>query len=169
MTLERIWAGWRAAYVTGATAELEGSGDECLFCRIQELDDEEAYIVERTDVTFTVLNAYPYTSGHVMVAPVRHVAEFEELTAEEGQAVLGALQRAVVGIKTALAPEGLNLGANLGRVAGAGVPGHFHFHALPRWGADTNFITTVAEARVIPEDLRTTWTRLRTSWPAVSP
>ncbi|HVM39691.1 MAG TPA: HIT domain-containing protein, partial [Acidimicrobiia bacterium] len=134
--MERIWAGWRAAYVTGATGELEGSGDGCLFCRLQEASDEDAYILERTACTFTVMNAYPYTSGHLMVAPLRHEGEIEGLSADEGQAVFEAVQRAVVALKGALSPEGVNLGANLGRVAGAGVPGHFHLHALPRWAGD---------------------------------
>lgn len=165
MRLERIWSGWRAAYVTGATGELEGASEGCLFCRLQELDDEEGYILERTEHSYTVLNVYPYTSGHLMVAPRRHEGEVEGLTAEEGAGVFAALQRAVLAIKKALTPEGVNLGANLGRVAGAGVPGHVHFHALPRWSGDTNFMTTIAEARVLPEDLRTTWQRLTDVWP----
>ena len=163
--LERIWSGWRAAYVTGATGELEGAGEGCLFCKLVELEDEEAYVLERTATTFTVLNAYPYTSGHLMVAPLRHEGELEALTVEEGAAMFGALQRAVLAMKKALSPEGVNIGANLGRVAGAGIPGHAHLHALPRWSGDTNFMTTIAEARVLPEDLRTTWKRLRESWP----
>ncbi|HLG01621.1 MAG TPA: HIT domain-containing protein [Acidimicrobiia bacterium] len=165
MTLERLWSGWRAAYVTGATGELEGAGEGCLFCRLVELDDDEAYILERTEHAYTVLNAYPYTSGHLMVAPTRHEPDVEGLTEPEALAVFGALQRGVVAMKAALAPEGVNLGANLGRSAGAGVPGHVHLHALPRWTGDTNFMTAVAEARVLPEDLRTTWERLRAVWP----
>lgn len=165
MSMERIWSGWRAAYVTGETGELEGSGDECLFCNLADLDDDEACVLERTELTFTVMNAYPYTSGHVMVAPLRHVGEVESLTADEGREIFAALQRAVGAMKASLGPQGVNLGANLGRVAGAGVPGHFHMHALPRWGGDTNFMTSVAETRVLPEDLRTTWKRLRDAWP----
>lgn len=164
--MERLWSGWRAAYVTGGTGDLGGSGDAvCLFCRLQDLGDSEAYVVERGTHSYTVLNAYPYTSGHVMVAPVRHEGEMEGLSADEGHAVFAGMERAVRGIKAALAPEGVNLGANLGRVAGAGVPGHLHFHVLPRWAGDTNFMTSVAEARVLPEDLRTTWERLREAWP----
>lgn len=163
--LERIWSGWRAAYVTGATGELEGAGEGCLFCKLVELDDEEAYILERAEQTYTVLNAYPYTTGHVMVAPLRHEADVEGLTPEEGAAVFVALQRSVLAIKKALTPEGINVGGNLGRVAGAGVPGHVHLHALPRWAGDTNFMTAIADARVLPEDLRTTWARLRDVWP----
>lgn len=163
--IERIWSGWRAGYVTGATGTLEGSGEGCLFCDLPDLSDEEGYVLERRDLTYTVMNVYPYTSGHLMVAPVRHEAEVEGLTGEEGAAVFAALQRAVVAIKEALTPEGVNLGANVGRAAGAGIPSHVHFHALPRWSGDTNFMTAVAEARVLPEDLHTTWQRLRRVWP----
>lgn len=167
MTLERIWAGWRSAYVTGiAQSDAE---DGCLFCTLIATDDEEALIVERTGSTFTVMNAFPYTPGHLMIAPLRHESELEALTAEEGAAVFGALQRAVVALKEASRPHGLNLGVNIGRVAGAGVPGHVHVHALPRWDGDSNFMTTVAEARVISEDLRTTWKKLKAVWPAKCP
>lgn len=165
--LDHLWAGWRAAYVTGAgeAAAPGGGAGACLFCRLQELGDDEAFVVERTPLAFTVMNAFPYTTGHVMVAPVRHVGELEDLTPGEAAAVFAGVQRAVRAMKAVLRPDGLNIGANLGRVAGAGVPDHFHVHALPRWSGDTNFMTTVAETRVLPEDLRTTWTKLREGWP----
>jgi ATP adenylyltransferase len=104
-----------------------------------------------------------------MVAPLRHEAELEGLSEEEGTAIFTALQRAVVALKEASRPHGLNLGVNLGRVAGAGVPGHIHWHALPRWDGDTNFMTSVAEARVISEDLRSTWEKLKKAWPTPGP
>ena len=163
MGLDRIWAGWRSPYVTGIADSDDEDG--CLFCTLAASDDEDALILERTESTFTVLNAFPYTSGHLMVAPLRHEAELEGLTAEEGAVIFAALQRAVVALKEASRPHGLNLGVNLGRVAGAGVPGHIHWHALPRWDGDTNFMTTVAEARVISEDLRSTWEKLKKVWP----
>jgi len=168
MSMERLWAGWRAAYVTGSTGELEGASPGCLFCGLADLDDAEAYILERTELTYTVLNAYPYTSGHLMVAPLRHEAEIEDLSAEEGAAVFAALQRGVLALKKALTPQAVNVGANLGRAAGAGIPGHLHMHALPRWGGDTNFMTAIAEVRVLPEDLRTTYERLVAAWPATA-
>jgi ATP adenylyltransferase len=166
VSLERLWAGWRSSYVTSIPAA--DSEDGCLFCTLLASDDEEALLVERTDLTFTVLNAFPYNPGHLMVAPVRHEGELEGLTAEEGVAVFAALQRAVQALKGVSRPHGLNLGINLGRVAGAGVPGHLHIHALPRWDGDSNFMTTVAEARVLPEDLHVTWEKLRASWPEES-
>ena len=163
--MDRIWAGWRSPYVTGIARSDDEDG--CLFCTLATSDDdEEVYVLERTELSFSVLNAFPYTPGHLMVAPLRHEAELEGLTAEEGADIFAALQRAVVALKEASRPHGLNLGVNLGRVAGAGVPGHIHWHAMPRWDGDTNFMTTVAEARVISEDLPTTWGKLRKVWPA---
>jgi ATP adenylyltransferase len=158
------------AYLEGAGSGDDGSADSggdgaCVLCRLRDSADDEALVLERTAHTYTVMNAYPYTTGHVMVVPLRHIGEMEGLDAGESAAMFGAMQRAVVAIKTAMHCDGLNVGANLGRVAGAGVPGHVHMHALPRWDGDTNFMTTVAEARVLPEDLRTTWSKLRAAWP----
>jgi ATP adenylyltransferase len=116
-------------------------------------------------LAFAVLNAYPYTSGHLMVMPTRHVAELEELTFDESSAVWSGLTSAVLAVKRAYRPDGLNLGVNLGRVAGAGIPGHFHVHVLPRWSGDTNFMTAVADTRVIPESLPDTDAKLRAAWP----
>lgn len=165
MPLERLWAGWRSAYVSGMTTTDGADEGGCLFCALEGTDDEEGLVLERTPRTFTVMNAFPYTTGHLMVAPLRHEATLEGLTAEEGAEMFAALQRAARALTAAMRPHGLNLGVNIGRVAGAGVPGHVHAHALPRWDGDTNFMTTVAEARVLPEDLRTTWGKLRAVWP----
>lgn len=168
MSLERLWAGWRSTYIEGVTNGDGGEAgeDRCLFCSLRAIDDdEEALIVERTELTFTVMNAYPYTTGHVMVVPLRHEAGIEGLSIEEGAAVFAALQRASVALRSTMHADGLNVGANLGRAAGAGVPGHCHFHVLPRWAGDTNFMTTIAEARVLPEDIRATWKKLIAAWP----
>ena len=164
MTLQRIWAGWRSEYIDGVTAS--GGGDACLFCDLAALDAEEAFVVARDAHAFAVMNAYPYVSGHLMLAPLRHEAELDGLDSEEAAALMKMAQRASTALKVAYRPDGLNLGANVGRAAGAGVPGHVHLHALPRWNGDTNFMTTVAEARVLPEDLRTSWQRLKDAWPA---
>ncbi len=134
-----------------------------MLCRVLE---EGSQVVVRNDAAAVVLNAYPYTSGHLMVMPVRHVGEIEDLHPEEAGAVWGAVTEAVQALKSAYTPEGLNLGVNLGRPAGAGVPGHFHVHVLPRWNGDTNFMTTVAEARVLPEALPDTYARVRDAWPS---
>jgi ATP adenylyltransferase len=166
VTLERLWAGWRAAYVTGAATTPPGGPDECLFCGLAKAPDDEAFVVARDELAFAVLNAYPYTSGHLMIAPLRHEAELEDLKADEAASVMETTQHAVRALKAAYTPDGINVGVNLGRPAGAGVPGHVHFHALPRWNGDTNFMTSVAETRVLPEDLRTSWERVRAAWPS---
>lgn len=165
MTLERLWAGWRSDYIEGVTTDEREDG--CVFCRILASDapEEETYVVSRGELAAVVLNAYPYTSGHVLVLPVRHVSELEDLDADEAAALWGGVTDAVRALKTAYRPEGINVGANIGRGAGAGIPGHFHVHALPRWAGDTNFMTSVAETRVMPEALSATWRKLRQAWP----
>jgi ATP adenylyltransferase len=166
VTLERLWAGWRAAYVTDTAATSPGGPGECLFCALAKASDEEGLVVSRSDLTFAVMNAFPYTSGHLMIAPIRHEAELEGLHADEAASAMDTTQRAVRALKTAYTPQGLNVGLNLGRPAGAGVPGHVHFHVLPRWNGDTNFMTSVAETRVLPEDLHTSWEKVRAAWPS---
>lgn len=167
MSLERLWAGWRSEYVDGVAnaPSDEQPGDGCVMCRLAAADPDEALVVTRDEHAFAVLNAYPYTSGHLMVAPLRHVAELDALTADEAGSVMAMTQRATTAIRTAYCPDGQNFGANIGRAAGAGVPGHLHVHVLPRWAGDTNFLTSVAEARVLPETLTGSWERLRAAWP----
>ena len=166
--LARLWAGWRMPYLTeGAEKGEEDDGEACVFCRILASDDppQETYVLWRDDRCAAVLNAYPYTSGHLLVLPVRHLGELEELTSDEATGTWATVTTAVRALKEAYSPEGVNVGINLGRAAGAGVPGHFHVHCLPRWDGDTNFMTTVAETRVIPESLPSTFERLRAAWP----
>ena len=173
MTLERLWAGWRSDYIAGVTADetspAEADKDEsvCVFCRILASDapNEETFVVWRGEQAAVVLNAYPYTSGHVLVLPVRHVSDLEDLDGAEAAALWGRVTDAVRALKAAYRPEGINVGANIGRGAGAGIPGHFHVHALPRWAGDTNFMTSIAETRVMPETLSATWRKLRQAWP----
>jgi ATP adenylyltransferase len=114
---------------------------------------------------YAVLNAYPYASGHLMVVPVAHLGAMAELNDEVGAELWSGLRRGVAALESALAPEGINLGANLGRAAGAGIPRHLHVHAVPRWAGDTNFMTAVAGTRVLPEALAVTWERLHRAWP----
>lgn len=163
MTLDRLWAGWRAEYVTGAArADDVVVGDECVLCRVL---GEGSYVVWWGEHVAVILNAYPYTSGHVMVLPRRHLGELEDLDGPEAAELWGAVSDAVRAIKAAYHPQGLNVGANLGRAGGAGVPGHLHLHVVPRWDGDTNFMTAVAETRVMPESLDATSERLRVAWP----
>jgi diadenosine tetraphosphate (Ap4A) HIT family hydrolase len=162
--LEHLWAGWRNEYVV--TADNAHDTDPCVFCRILNsgLPDDETYVVWRGERSFVILNAYPYTSGHLMVMPLRHVSELDELDDDEGDDLFRVLRQAVRAVKDAYDPGGFNVGANLGRAAGAGIPGHLHLHVLPRWAGDTNFMTAIAETRVLPESLPATWAKLREAW-----
>ncbi|MBW3611359.1 MAG: HIT domain-containing protein [Actinobacteria bacterium] len=167
--MERLWAGWRGAYVDAPETGSAEPGDvgACVFCRIlaSGQPDEATYVLWRGEHAVAILNAYPYTSGHLMLMPTRHVADLETLDAAEGKELWAAVRAGVTALKTAYQPAGLNVGANLGLAGGAGIPGHLHVHCLPRWAGDTNFMTTVAEVRVLPEALSTTWSRLRAAWP----
>jgi len=179
VSLERLWAGWRQYFVTAAAAQAPAvvtgveeatDAERCVFCRIlaSGQSDTDLHILWRDPAgrAFAILNAYPYTNGHLMVMPVRHVGNVEDLDAGESGAVWAGLSDAVRALKSVYRPDGLNIGANLGRAAGAGVPGHFHLHALPRWNGDTNFMTTVADTRVLPETLSSSADRLRANWPS---
>jgi ATP adenylyltransferase len=157
VTLERLWAGWRTEYVSGA-----GQDDGCVLCRVLEADSN---VVWRGELCAAMLNAFPYTSGHLMVVPTRHLAELEDLKEDEKRELWDAVTQAVLALKAAYGPEGINLGANLGQAAGAGIAGHFHVHVLPRWTGDTNFMTTVAQTRVLPESLDSTYEKLKENWP----
>jgi ATP adenylyltransferase len=167
--LGRLWAGWRSDYIEGVTNPATPTDGDCVFCAIlaSGLSDEETHIVWRhpAGTAFAILNAFPYTSGHLMVMPVRHVGELEDLDGSEAAGLWEGVHQSVVAIKAAYRPDGLNIGANLGRAAGAGVPGHLHVHVLPRWRGDTNFMTSIAESRVLPESLDTSARKLRAAWP----
>lgn len=159
--LERLWAGWRAEYVSAGDPADDDGG--CVLCRVLE---DGSCVVWRGERCAVVLNAYPYTTGHVLVMPVRHLADLEELDGAESSELWSALTDAVRALKEAYHPQGLNVGVNLGRTAGAGLPGHLHLHVLPRWDGDTNFMTSVAGTRVLPESLPATHDRLTAAWPA---
>ncbi len=167
MTLERLWAGWRMEYVEQVGDPDDPDAGPCVFCRLlaSEEPPDSTLVVWRDNTAAVVLNAFPYTSGHLLVMPVRHVADIEELDDGEGAAVWSAVSDGVRALKAAYKPDGLNLGANLGRSAGAGIPGHFHVHCIPRWDGDTNFLTTVGGTRVLPESLPLTLERVRSAWP----
>ncbi len=185
--LDHLWAGWRTEYLTATTEEERstspgqagtggagtggaGTAGRCVFCRIlgSGLPDTETHVVWRHPAgeVVALLNAYPYATGHLMVMPVRHTGDLETLESEETEALWAGVATAVTAVKAAYRPDGLNVGANLGRAAGAGVPGHLHLHVLPRWAGDSNFMTAVAETRVLPEALDVTAAKLREAWPA---
>jgi ATP adenylyltransferase len=137
-------------------------GEGCIFCdHLASGDDEKAHILHRSEHTFVLLNAFPYNTGHVMVAPLRHVRDLADLTPEERADLMEVTARTVEILEEEMGAHGFNVGMNLGRVAGAGIPGHCHMHVVPRWGGDTNFMTTVGETKVLPELLDDTARRLR--------
>jgi len=166
VSLERLWAGWRTTYIDGVATQPPPDGDrDCLFERLAREPDGESLVLARNEHAFAVMNAYPYGSGHLMVAPLRHESTLAGLSRDEATAVMALVQDANVAVLAAYSPDGINVGANIGRAAGAGVPGHVHVHVLPRWSGDTNFMTTVAEARVLPEPLTRSYEKLRAAWP----
>lgn len=159
--MDHLWATWRAAHVMTFSGDSKPDG-RTLFQRLAEANnDEETLIVYRGKTVFVILNRFPYTSGHVMVVPFRPVAEFTALSTEEQHEMTTVLDKALRWISRVYAPQGFNVGMNLGEAAGAGLPDHLHLHIVPRWAGDTNFMTAVSGTRVLPEDLSTTWMRLK--------
>lgn len=154
--MDYLWTPWRYAYITSA-ARTSG----CIFCELQKKTDEEAFIVHRAEHSFIVLNAFPYTSGHVMIVPYAHLDRLEKLPQPAAHEMMDLSQKMEGVLRAVYKPDGVNLGMNIGEAAGAGVAGHIHMHVLPRWSADSNFMTVVGETRVLPEDLATTWKRLK--------
>ena len=157
--MRQLWAPWRMAYVGG-----ERTHDDCVFCAIGNGDDEGNRVVEQAELTFTVLNLFPYSSGHVMVVPRRHVPDITHLDSAEGTAVFEGAQRAVRALQDALSPNGFNLGINAGSGAGAGIADHVHLHVVPRWSGDTNFMPVLADVKVLPEHIDATAVRLREAY-----
>ena len=153
--MQRLWAPWRISYI------LNDKEDGCIFCnRLQGGDDRKGLVLHRGRYTLVMLNKYPYNNGHLMVAPKRHVKSLEDLEQEEMNDLIFTIQRCVALLKKVLSPHGFNIGANLGKVAGAGVEDHLHFHIVPRWEGDTNYMPVLADTRVIPEHLQDTYDRL---------
>ena len=156
----QLWAPWRLEYIQTADEQ-----PGCVFCAAQEGDDAEKLVVHRGEHAFVLLNRFPYASGHLMVAPYRHLGGFGELTDEEAVEVHRLAARGMDALADLYKPEGYNAGWNLGRVAGAGVVDHVHLHVVPRWGGDTNFMPVLADVKVMPEHLAETHRRLSEAWP----
>ena len=166
MTLEQLWAGWRTNYIDGVATQPSSQAEhDCLFERLARGPDDDMLVLARNEHAFAVMNAYPYTSGHLMVAPLRHESTLAGLSRPEAASLMALVQDANVAVLGAYSPDGINVGANIGRAAGAGVPGHVHVHVLPRWNGDTSFMTAIAEARVLPEPLTKSYEKLRAAWP----
>jgi len=158
--LERLWSPWRSKYIASG---VDSQAGECVFCRIAAHPDQDEtnFVVHRGEHAFVVLNLYPYITGHLMVVPYLHTSELDALAKEISDELMDLTKRAQTALREAYSPAGFNLGMNLGLAAGAGIADHLHMHLLPRWAGDTNFMTTVGEARVLPEALETTYTKLR--------
>ena len=154
--MDRLWSPWRYAYVSAA-----GPAQGCIFCeKAAERSDESNYIVHRGRKNFVLLNLYPYTTGHVMVAPYEHVATLEAASEETLEEMMLLGRAAERNLRAIYRPQGFNIGMNIGECAGAGVAGHIHMHIVPRWPADSNFMTIVGETRVLPEAIEATYRKL---------
>ncbi len=155
--MDYLWTPWRYAYVAGIDKT-----SRCVFCDLPQAgDDAKAGIVHRGQHCYIVLNIYPYTSGHVMIVPFAHLDELQKLPVETAHEMMDLAQRMERVLRQLYQPDGINLGINIGKAAGAGVAGHIHMHALPRWVADANFMSVVGETRVLPESLETTYGRIK--------
>ena len=158
MANHRIWAPWRLAYVKDASKDVE---QECIFCAKPAADDDRTnLIVHRGERCFVILNLFPYTNGHLMVAPYEHVGSIQAIEPDTTAEMMALSQRAITILEDAYEPHGFNVGFNQGRVAGAGVEHHIHMHVVPRWGGDTNFMPVLADTRVMPQTLEQTYDAL---------
>jgi ATP adenylyltransferase len=155
--MEHLFTPWRYTYITTAD-----KANGCVFCtKLAEYDDRRSLIVHRGQYCFIILNAYPYTNGHVMVVPYTHEDELQKLSPDAAQEMMALTRRMEGVLRRLYRPDGINLGMNIGKAAGAGVAGHIHMHVLPRWVADANFMTVIGEVRLLPESLETTWERIK--------
>jgi ATP adenylyltransferase len=155
--VNRLWAPWRLAYVSGAQP-----ATGCVFCEaLRGDDDRQRLVLHRGRTGFLILNAYPYAPGHVLAVVNRHVGSVEEATPDELGEAMTLVQQTTAALRRAYGPDGFNIGLNQGRVAGAGIEGHLHVHVVPRWNGDTNFMAVLGEVKVLPEALEATWERLR--------
>jgi ATP adenylyltransferase len=157
--MERLWSPWRLAYVTGTSNAESDNG--CVFCRAAAGSGDDDLVLIRGRACFVILNLYPYNNGHLMVVPNRHVATLGASTVEERSELMRFTRDAEIALTEAYKPQGINVGLNLGRPAGAGIVDHLHIHLVPRWTGDTNFMSVVGNVRVLPEELSKTASRLR--------
>ncbi|MCX6133748.1 MAG: HIT domain-containing protein [Ignavibacteriales bacterium] len=160
--MKRLFSPWRSAYIASFRGTKKSKG--CLFCRIaKENQDKKNLVVWRGEHCFLVMNLYPYNSGHLMVVPYKHTANLAALTKETYVEIMETTLRGMKALGKTSGPHGFNLGANIGRIAGAGIDKHIHFHIVPRWSGDTNFMPVLTDVKLISEDLANTWARLRTA------
>lgn len=162
--MDHLWTPWRSTYVKGTNRPAVS----CIFCRAFERPDEENFVLFRGEHNFALLNLYPYSTGHLMVAPNAHVSRLNEVPDEVTAEMMRFARRAEQVLEEVYTPEGLNLGLNLGEAAGAGIAGHMHLHVLPRWKGDANFMTVVGHTRIMPEAIETTYEKLRSVFQQLS-
>jgi ATP adenylyltransferase len=159
--MKRLFSPWRSQYIATFKDEHKKK-DDCLFCRLaKERNDVANLVVKRNKHCYVVMNRYPYNSGHLMIVPYTHASNFEDLSSEECAEIMATTSEMIRALGTVSHPHGYNFGANLGRVAGAGIDKHVHFHLVPRWNGDTNFMPTIAEVKLVSEDTKTTFRELR--------
>jgi ATP adenylyltransferase len=158
--MDYLWSPWRYKYVSSIDS-VPKDKETCLFCRVAaSTDDAQNYLVLRAEHSFVILNRYPYTSGHLMIAPYAHVATLESADVRALEEIMRLAQRCEAALRSIYRPDGMNFGFNIGSSAGAGIAGHIHLHGLPRWTGDSGFMTTIGETRVLPEDLDATYRKL---------
>jgi len=164
--LMRLWMPHRLAYIKGENKPVDGGLTKCPFCEIPKMSDEDGLIASRGEQVYAVLNLYPYNSGHLMVVPYRHLADYTDLTEAETAELAEFTKRAMTALRHALQAQGFNIGMNMGGVAGAGIASHLHQHVVPRWGGDANFMPIVGHTKVLPQLLSDTRVLLANAWPA---
>ena len=162
--LERLWTPYRMAYIRGESKPADDSEGECPFCRIPGLGDAEGLVVRRGELAYAVLNLYPYSPGHLMVCPYRHIADYTGTTAGEAAEIASLTKRAMAVLREVSGVHGFNIGMNQGAVAGAGIAAHLHQHVVPRWAGDQNFLPVIAQTKALPELLQETQQLLAEAW-----
>ncbi len=162
--MEKLWSPWRSNYIESFKKKKED--ESCVFCRAQKesLENDDCLMVYKGEKCFVTLNLYPYNSGHLMVIPYRHTSQFNSLSAEEMKEIMDTVQLTMRALDLVMKPQGFNFGANIGKAAGAGIDEHIHFHVLPRWNGDTNFMPAIGEVKVISQDLLVTKKNLLTAF-----
>jgi ATP adenylyltransferase len=158
--MEKLWSPWRSKYIESLSEEKDD--DKCIFCEAakNDVNDPENLLVRKGESTFTLLNLYPYNNGHLMIVPFRHIGDLDDLSDQEGSEIFRELQLARRALLDISKPQGFNIGANLGRIGGAGIDEHIHFHIVPRWSGDTNFMPVLGDVKVISQELKETKIKL---------
>ncbi len=158
--MEKLWSPWRSKYIESLKEKKDD--DKCIFCEAakNDVNDPEKLLVRKAELTFTLLNLYPYNNGHLMIVPFRHIGDLDDLSNQEGSEIIRELQLARRALLDISQPQGFNIGANLGRIGGAGIDEHIHFHIVPRWSGDTNFMPVLGDVKVISQELKETKIKL---------